>query len=196
MRASPLQESFREYSINHRRRGIPHSRRRAVGDRVSPWAALQLPEPRWRKRYTSPTNIGGYLWSAIVALAPTPANPANRYFSGLLLPPWPLTLTPGAPTGQCVGVTNDSADGSDPPGVPADLIQARLAELEENARVAVNQLAAQDDPEAFQALLRLSSLVGESLGVSARMLATTGSWAKVAEVAGTSRQAAWSRWSS
>jgi hypothetical protein len=45
-------------------------------------------------------------------------------------------------------------------------------------------------------LLRLSALVGEGLGVSARTLAATGSWAKVAEVAGTSRQAAWSRWSS
>ncbi len=71
-----------------------------------------------------------------------------------------------------------------------------LAELEQTAHDAVAQLAELTDPEAFQALLRLSALVGESLGVSARTLATTGSWAKVAEVAGTSRQAAWSRWSS
>ena len=52
------------------------------------------------------------------------------------------------------------------------------------------------DQEAFEALLRLSALVGESLGVSARTLAAGGSWARVAEVAGTTRQAAWSRWSS
>lgn len=71
-----------------------------------------------------------------------------------------------------------------------------LAEWEETARVAITQLADVPDPEAFQALLRLSSLVGEGLGVNARALATSGSWAKVAEVAGTSRQAAWSRWSS
>jgi hypothetical protein len=71
-----------------------------------------------------------------------------------------------------------------------------LAQLETTARDAVNVLAEQTDPEAFQALLRLSALVGEALGVSARTLATTGSWAKVAEAAGTSRQAAWSRWSS
>ena len=56
-------------------------------------------------------------------------------------------------------------------------------------------LAERADPEAFQALLRLSALVGECLGVNARALAVSGSWAKVAEVAGTSRQAAWSRWS-
>ena len=73
---------------------------------------------------------------------------------------------------------------------------ASATELEETARRAVKQLAEQPDPEAFQALLRLSALIGESLGANARALATSGSWAKVAEVAGTSRQAAWSRWSS
>jgi len=71
-----------------------------------------------------------------------------------------------------------------------------IAELERVAGDAVSRLAAQPDQEAFQALLRLSALVGESLGANARALATAGSWATVAEVAGTSRQAAWSRWSS
>ncbi len=70
-----------------------------------------------------------------------------------------------------------------------------LADLERTASDAVRALAERADPEAFQALLRLSALVGESLGVNARALAVSGSWAKVAEVAGTSRQAAWSRWS-
>ena len=70
-----------------------------------------------------------------------------------------------------------------------------LADLERTAAGAVRALAERADPEAFQALLRLSGLVGESLGVNARALAVSGSWAKVAEVAGTSRQAAWSRWS-
>lgn len=72
---------------------------------------------------------------------------------------------------------------------------ATPADLESAAWTAVEQLAELADPEAFQALLRLSGLVGECLGVSARTLAEAGSWAKVAEVAGTSRQAAWSRWS-
>ena len=62
--------------------------------------------------------------------------------------------------------------------------------------MAVHQLAELPDPEAFQALLRLTELVGENLGISARTLAASGSWAAVAQVAGTSRQAAWSRWSS
>ena len=78
---------------------------------------------------------------------------------------------------------------------PADHDGATPAELEQAATAAVQLLATRPDPEAFQALLRLSALVGESLGVNARALADSGSWAKVAEVAGTSRQAAWSRWS-
>jgi hypothetical protein len=52
------------------------------------------------------------------------------------------------------------------------------------------------DPAAFSELLRLSALVGECLGVSARSLADGGSWANVADVAGVTRQAAWSRWRS
>lgn len=74
-------------------------------------------------------------------------------------------------------------------------VDQRLVDLEATARAAVARLAEHPDPEAFQALLRLSAVVGESLGISARTLAASGSWAKVAEVAGTSRQAAWSRWS-
>ena len=90
-------------------------------------------------------------------------------------------------------MTNDSsATGSNMAGSSAP----GLDDLEGAARDAISVLAEQTDPEAFQVLLRLSGLVGEALGVSARTLATTGSWAKVAEAAGTSRQAAWSRWSS
>jgi hypothetical protein len=64
------------------------------------------------------------------------------------------------------------------------------------ARQAIQALARRSDPAAFSELLRLSALVGESLGVSARSLAEGGSWAHVAEVAGVTRQAAWSRWAS
>ena len=49
-------------------------------------------------------------------------------------------------------------------------------------------------PEAFQALLTLSQLVGECLGQSARSLAAASSWSEVAGYSGTTKQAAWSRW--
>ncbi len=69
-----------------------------------------------------------------------------------------------------------------------------MAQLESAAMEVVRQLAASGDPEAFQALLRLSGTVGESLGISARNVAAASSWTAVAGAAGTSRQAAWSRW--
>jgi hypothetical protein len=100
-----------------------------------------------------------------------------------------LTIAPCAVNG--VGVTNEAA-----PDAIGNNAPVSLAELEAEARDAVLELAERADPEAFQALLRLSALVGESLGVNARALAGNGSWAKVAEVAGTTRQAAWARWSS
>jgi hypothetical protein len=77
-----------------------------------------------------------------------------------------------------------------------DLTGRSNSELEELARNAVSCLAERPDPEAFAALLRLSAVVGESLGISARAVAVSGSWAQVGEAAGTTRQAAWSRWSS
>ncbi len=72
--------------------------------------------------------------------------------------------------------------------------EATTEALAQQARQAVEALARLSDPAAFSELLRLSALVGESLGVSARSLAEGGSWAMVGEVAGVTRQAAWSRW--
>jgi hypothetical protein len=89
---------------------------------------------------------------------------------------------------------NTRADGL--PGAARDLTGYSNEEFEELARNAVSCLAERPDPEAFAALLRLSALVGECLGISARGLAVSGSWAQVGEAAGTTRQAAWSRWSS
>ena len=103
-------------------------------------------------------------------------------------------MTSDARTVKGVRVTNDNTE-SRKSEVPADPPAGSLEQLEQLASGAIDDLAQQTDPEAFQALLRLSAVVGEALGVSARTLATTGSWAKVAEAAGTSRQAAWSRWS-
>ena len=56
-------------------------------------------------------------------------------------------------------------------------------------------LAQSEDPAAFGYLLQLTRLVGESLGLAARTLAHESSWSQVATIAGTSRQAAWERWS-
>jgi hypothetical protein len=74
--------------------------------------------------------------------------------------------------------------------------EATTEALAQQARQAVEALAQLSDPAAFSELLRLSALVGECLGVSARSLAEGGSWAHVGEVAGVTRQAAWSRWRS
>ena len=98
---------------------------------------------------------------------------------------------------QVGGVTDHSmrAEGL-PAGAAPGLTDHSNSELEELARNALSCLAERPDPEAFAALLRLSAVVGESLGISARALAVSGSWAQVGEAAGTTRQAAWSRWSS
>ncbi|MCJ7630414.1 MAG: hypothetical protein MUO50_18725 [Longimicrobiales bacterium] len=69
-----------------------------------------------------------------------------------------------------------------------------IAQLTKQAREATQALARRPDVEAFHALLGLSQLVGESLGESARLLAANSSWSQVAEVSGTTKQAAWSRW--
>jgi pantoate kinase len=59
---------------------------------------------------------------------------------------------------------------------------------------ALRELASRPDRQAFEALLRVSDEVGQCLGLSARTLAESGSWSQVADVAGTTKQAAWSRW--
>jgi hypothetical protein len=77
----------------------------------------------------------------------------------------------------------------------SDAQDATPEELAEVARAAIQGLAGSDDPAAFAHLLELSQRVGECLGVSARNLAGGRSWSGVADLAGTTRQAAWARWS-
>jgi hypothetical protein len=95
---------------------------------------------------------------------------------------------------------NPTMSGAEEPGAETTADTASLQPeltteaLAQQARQAVQALARLSDPAAFSELLRLSALVGESLGVSARSLAEGGSWAQVGEVAGVTRQAAWSRW--
>lgn len=58
----------------------------------------------------------------------------------------------------------------------------------------LRELASRPDRAAFEELLRVSDELGQCLGLSARTLAEHGSWSQVADVAGTTKQAAWSRW--
>ena len=66
--------------------------------------------------------------------------------------------------------------------------------IEADVRTQLGALTANSDPAAFQVLLGLSQYLGECLGQSARTLAESQSWGDVADVAGTTKQAAWSRW--
>jgi hypothetical protein len=61
-------------------------------------------------------------------------------------------------------------------------------------RALIDELAGHSDPAAFQELIGLNDHLGRALGASARQLAESGSWSQVATFAGTSKQAAWSRW--
>lgn len=67
-------------------------------------------------------------------------------------------------------------------------------EVAESVRAMVRELADSGDPQSFPALLAISEEVGVALGVAARRMAQAGSWSQVAAHAGTSKQAAWSRW--
>lgn len=68
------------------------------------------------------------------------------------------------------------------------------AALAADARQLIEALGQSVDPDAFQELLGVSAAVGVALGESARTLAEAQSWTQVATYAGTSKQAAWSRW--
>ena len=62
------------------------------------------------------------------------------------------------------------------------------------ARALLDELALSTDPVAFETLLGLSHYLGLCLGTSARTLASANSWSSVADLAGTTKQAAWQRW--
>ena len=75
-----------------------------------------------------------------------------------------------------------------------DLARETSDELAALAEAAIDVLARGGDPAAFGHLLRLTRVAGEAVGVAARTMADHTSWTGVAEIAGTSRQAAWERW--
>ena len=61
-------------------------------------------------------------------------------------------------------------------------------------RRAIDELSTRGTREAFGELLRVVAYAGERVGDAARLLAAANSWSHVAEVSGTSKQAAWERW--
>ena len=77
---------------------------------------------------------------------------------------------------------------------PGDLDQLTSDELGTLARDAMSLLAQRGDQAAFSELLTLSGHAGQCLGEGARQLASAGSWTQVADLAGVSKQAVWSRW--
>ena len=75
-----------------------------------------------------------------------------------------------------------------------DLDQLSSNDLGVLARDALSILALRGDQDAFAQLLTMSAHAGESVGEAARRLAEAGSWTQVADLAGVSKQAVWSRW--
>jgi len=69
-------------------------------------------------------------------------------------------------------------------------------ELAGLARDCLEALGRQGSKDAFAELLQISPIVGEALGEVARSLEENSSWAQVGQIAGTTKQAAWSRWRS
>lgn len=77
---------------------------------------------------------------------------------------------------------------------PESLDQLTDAELDALIRAATAELAGRGTTSSFGVLIELSAQLGTAVGDSARRVAEQGSWSQVAEVSGTSKQAAWSRW--
>ena len=57
-----------------------------------------------------------------------------------------------------------------------------------------DELSTRGTRDAFAELLQVLPYIGERVGDAARILAASDSWSQVAQVSGTSKQAAWERW--
>jgi hypothetical protein len=76
--------------------------------------------------------------------------------------------------------------------LPLDgLTEAELAAL--ICRI-TDELSGRGTREGFAELLRIVAYAGQQVGNAARLVAESDSWSQVAEISGTSRQAAWERW--
>ncbi|MFB9378465.1 C45 family autoproteolytic acyltransferase/hydrolase [Kineococcus gynurae] len=78
--------------------------------------------------------------------------------------------------------------------LPADWADRSSADLAALVRAGIDELARRGSGEGFALLTGLSGHVGLALGESARRIAEQGSWAQVAALSGTTKQAAWARW--
>lgn len=103
-----------------------------------------------------------------------------------------VTLDDDSP--EPVDVTGPSAESDFTEPSPNASDTSAVADMLSTARQAIHDLSHSPDPAAFSALLSLSAEVGEAMGTSARTMAEHNSWARVAEMADISRQAAWQRW--
>lgn len=59
---------------------------------------------------------------------------------------------------------------------------------------AIDELSGRGTREGFAELLQIVGYAGQRVGDAARLVAESDSWSQVAEISGTSRQAAWERW--
>lgn len=80
---------------------------------------------------------------------------------------------------------------ADPDFSVSGLTEGELAALIYRA---TDELSTRGTHEAFAEMLKVVAYAGERVGDAARQLAASNSWAQVAEVSGTSKQAAWERW--
>lgn len=78
----------------------------------------------------------------------------------------------------------------------ADLALDGLTEGELAALIcrAIDELTGRGTREGFAEMLRIVAYTGQRVGDAARLVAESDSWSQVAEISGTSRQAAWERW--
>lgn len=85
---------------------------------------------------------------------------------------------------------------TDRSGSPAELPLDGLTEAELAALICrtVDELGGRGTREGFAELLRIVAYTGQQVGNAARLVAESNSWSQVAEISGTSRQAAWERW--
>lgn len=83
------------------------------------------------------------------------------------------------------------ADAPDPALTLAGLSDGEAAAL---IRRLIEEFSARGTHDAFAELLGLVAYAGERVGTAARMLAASNSWSEVAQITGTSKQAAWERW--
>ncbi|MFN8070217.1 MAG: hypothetical protein U0R66_00155 [Mycobacterium sp.] len=78
----------------------------------------------------------------------------------------------------------------------AELPLAGLTEAELGALICriTDELSGRGTRDGFAELLRILAYAGQRVGDAARLVAESDSWSQVAEISGTSRQAAWERW--